>query len=107
MKVWKMPLSELAEYVHCEFVGGELIATVEGKRVSLGRKRNGMFEYSLSVPAQQLLERVITEKLKLPPRLPPKPKKAAPTEEDSPVVAAEPVKRKRKRKVAIDAEATD
>jgi len=106
MKVWSMPLSEFSDYVTCEFVGGELIATVEGKRISMGRKRNGMFEYSLAPKAQELLKRVITDKTKLPAKLPPKPKKSAAVEE-APVVAAEPVKRTRKRKVAINAEITD
>jgi hypothetical protein len=106
MKVWKMPLSELADYVTCEFVGGELIAMVEGKRISMGRKYAGMFEYSQSPAAQELLQRVITDKVKLPAKLPLKPKKSAAVE-DAPIVAAEPVKRTRKRKVAINAEVTD
>lgn len=104
MKVWKMPLSELAEYVNCEFVGGELIATVEGKRISMGRKKNGVFEYSLAPPVQKLLERVITEKATIPARKPAVPKKKA-VVEDAPTVIAEPVrKRGRPRKVAINAE---
>lgn len=104
MKIWKMPLSELTEYIHCEFVGGELIASVEGKRISMGRKKNGVFEYSIAPEVQKLLERVITEKRSIPVKkfVPPRKKAAV---EDAPVVPAEPIrKRSRTRKVAIDAE---
>lgn len=106
MKIWKMPLSEFSEYVTCEFVGGELIASVEGRKISMGRKRNGVFEYSLAPVAQKLLERVITEKQRLPARKPIPPKKAA-NVDDAPVVPVESVKRKkpgRPKKVGLHAE---
>ena len=103
MKIWKMPLSELEQYVHCEFVGGELIVTAESKRISMGRKKNGVFEYSLAPAAQKLLERVITEKQAIPKKRPAPPKKAK--VEDAPVVPVDrKSKRGRPRKVAIDAE---
>ncbi len=41
-----LPLDELMSKVQCAFVGGELVARIEGKHVSLGRRKHGNFSYS-------------------------------------------------------------
>lgn len=80
-------------HVQCAFVGGELIARIEGKHVSLGRRKHGDFSYSkdgLAVAKRIQAEGELKPKAAKPPK---------PVEENVEV----PLPKKRGRKPAVQA----
>lgn len=48
-------LEKFCELVECSFVGGELVALVNGKHYSVGRRKHGVFTYSQRPEVKELL----------------------------------------------------
>jgi predicted Zn-dependent protease len=101
-----MKLSDFADLVACEFVAGELIARVEGVRVSMGRKKNGEFTYSKDPKAQAVLARAKAGE-KIAPNAPPKASKRKRLEEVPTETTPVTRPRRRRTKAIPDAPNTD